>query len=222
MNILILALLAVSSLPVFGKNEQKSCSYRLAPAPEQVRHRIRFTESTAGLATDELRLIEDWVGRHGINLIEDGQGRLNGMAFDNRDGQLDRGFLMDGTIEDDTFVVSEVFEHKKGYNHFKRLAQARQTKPIEIALGRKFLKCPTIKISGAAQIKLFMKHRLELEDVIDVLRVTRSTAAWQPDRNRGRMRYVLDDVDREGRRLRVVINHDGHCPNELITAYEVY
>ena len=198
-----------------------TCEYHLAPPPEVIRHRVIFAEPDPSLNLAEYRMIEAWVAEHGLSLVEDSQGHLNGMVFDNRDGKKDRGYLLEGRLDAEAFIIDQVWLAKKKYNHFRRLAQARQLASIEVDLGRNFLKCRTLKISGAAQIKLQMKHRLDLDEVIRFITTSRAIPKYNPDRQ-DRALFKMTDIDARGRRLELFLTQERRCPNELITAYVVH
>ena len=158
----------------------------------------------------------------GLTLINHPGGGVYGVLFNPDPRRLDKGYVLRGARVDDRLVVHSFYEssHAEDRRYFEGVASVHGIRARRLDLKKAVLDCKSLMLLASTQVKLWLKHRLAITDVLGFL--NRSRVRFDAHRVpvHGRNRFAVEGRDRDDRAMRVIIQDEGLCPHGLITAYE--
>lgn len=146
------------------------------------------------------------------------------VVFEPNPRHADRGLRLDGWRESGRYVIHRIAFADRGeeMDYFRAIAARHGLQDEPVALEKSVFNCRQLSVAGWIQVKLWLKHRLNLNAVRDFF--NGETEAPVLDFKHGvnrRPRYVIRGLTATGRRLLAVVGGEGRCPNVLVTAFEV-
>lgn len=194
---------------------------------ERVVSRLDFDQSgrraVAALGVKLANLQRFVAMQRGLTLVAHPEGGEYGVLFNPDPLTRDKGYVLRGTRVDGTFIVHSFYKSSvsEDLRYFDAVADIHQIAPRRLLLKKAILRCPSLMLKASTQVKLWLKHRLSIEEVTQFLNTARRAPESHRAPVRGKERYVVESRDWRGRILRVVLQDEGLCPNALVTAYEI-
>jgi hypothetical protein len=141
--------------------------------------------------------------------------RFEALVFEPNPGHHDQGYLISGFVNPDNFMVTSVERstHKSETTYFNRVSMQNHIFPRTLSWQNHLQKCRTLTVDPLVQAKLWLKHRLRLEQ-LEVLLNSKT-----PLKAQSGSRYELEGFLADGRHVLAIVGEREPCA--LITAFEL-
>lgn len=108
--------------------------------------------------------------------------------------------------------------------YFHKVAELHGLKRSVLMLKQRILNCRAVAIESWVAAKLWLKHRLRLDDVLHALEQKHFEPVLDmahAGSERFHPRYKVEGPLSGGRRMRLILADQGQCPPPLVTAFEL-
>lgn len=138
-------------------------------------------------------------------------------------GYMDLGYKIDGHFLNGKLRIEGVEPTQPEWEqtYFKNIAASHAMTTPEHPMRKTTLGCNSLSVKPWVEVKLKLKHRLDLSEIMGLLEAPEDGPA--PDDSHGADHFVVFGHGSDGGRIRIVLGLEaGHCPLRLITAFTEY